>query len=403
MVRAALLAGLLPAAVQAQSVSITEAEALAGLSADSPRVRAIRSSIDLARADVFNAARWPNPRLSIDRESSAGVSETMTTVLQPLPVTGRRTLEREAAEALVDVARRRAEEAVRRLRADVRLAYADLVTAQVRERELTQSRDRLQQLTGILERREAAGDTAGFDRLRSEREVIEIDADRQAAAGDRARAQAVLAGFLAPGIDPSTLIAAEPVIAPADLPPVDALVEDAMRMRGDVLALQQEIESARLAMRAADRRRVPEPEILAGTKSSSAAGGDLGTVIAVQAVLPLFDRGRPERTVATARATQAQARLDALRITVRAEIAAWRAAALDRRNAAARYRAAALVTAGEVERIAQVSYDAGDRSILELLDAYRSSASARVRQAALDAAARQAEIELEYASGWEIR
>jgi cobalt-zinc-cadmium efflux system outer membrane protein len=401
--RVTLLAVLLPAAASAQSVSITEAEALARLSAESPRVRAIRSSIEVARAEVLNAARWPNPRINLDRESAAGVSETMTTVLQALPVTGRRALERDAATAMVEASTRRADEAVRRLRADLRLAYTDLVTAQVRERELTRSRDRLRELTGILEKREAAGDTAGFDRLRSEREVIDVEADRQAAASDRAHAQAVLAGFFAPGTDPTTLIAAEAVIAPTDLPPVDALADEAGRVRGDFLALQQEIESARLALRAADRRRVPEPEILAGTKSSSAAGGDIGTVLAVQAVLPLFDRGRPERAMAEAQAAQAQARLEALRLTVRSEIAGWRAAAIDRRNAAARYRAAALSTAGEVERIAQVSYDAGDRGILELLDAYRTSASARVRQTALDAAARQAEIELEYASGWEIR
>jgi len=62
-----------------------------------------------------------------------------------------------------------------------------------------------------------------------------------------------------------------------------------------------------------------------------------------------------------------------------------------------------LSTTGEVERIARVSYDAGERGILELLDAYRTSAAARVRQAALDVAARAAEIELEFLSGWEIR
>jgi outer membrane protein TolC len=56
----------------------------------------------------------------------------------------------------------------------------------------------------------------------------------------------------------------------------------------------------------------------------------------------------------------------------------------------------------EIERIAQVSYEAGERGILDLLDAYRTSASARVRQAELDAAVREAEIELEFVSGWEI-
>jgi outer membrane protein, heavy metal efflux system len=399
-------AAVLPAGVGAQTVSInasiTESEALARLAADSPRVRAIRAAIDLARAEVLNVGRWPNPRVNVDRESVAGVSETMFTVLQPLPVTGRRGFERDAASALVEASVNRADEAVRRARADLRLAYADLVTAQTRERELTRSRDRLQQLTAILEKREAAGDAAGFDRLRSEREVIEVDADRQAAASDRARAQATLAGFFAPGTDPSTLVAVEAAVTARDVPPVDVLVEEAIRTRGDILALRQELESARFSLRAADRRRIPEPEILAGSKSSTAAGGDVGSVLSVQAVLPLFDRGRPERALAQARAAQAQARLDALSVTLRADIGAWRAAALDRRNAADRYRAAALPTASEVERIAQVSYDAGDRTILELLDAYRTSASARVRQAALDASARQAEIELEYASGWEI-
>ena len=75
---------------------------------------------------------------------------------------------------------------------------------------------------------------------------------------------------------------------------------------------------------------------------------------------------------------------------------------MERRDTADRYRTAAVNGLGEIERIAQVSYDAGERGILELLDAYRTGASARIRQAALDAAVRQAEIELEFVSGWEI-
>jgi outer membrane protein TolC len=50
-----------------------------------------------------------------------------------------------------------------------------------------------------------------------------------------------------------------------------------------------------------------------------------------------------------------------------------------------------------------VSYDAGERGILELLDAHRTSTAARLRLIELDAAVRQAEIELEFASAWEIR
>ena len=88
---------------------------------------------------------------------------------------------------------------------------------------------------------------------------------------------------------------------------------------------------------------------------------------------------------------------------LRGQIAALRAAVMGRREAADRYRNQAVSSADQIERIAQVSYDAGERSILELLDAYRTGLSARVRQATLDASVRQAEIELEFVSGWEIQ
>ena len=119
--------------------------------------------------------------------------------------------------------------------------------------------------------------------------------------------------------------------------------------------------------------------------------------------MPVFDRGKPERALALARAAQAEARAAAFRLVLRAQIGALRAAVIERRAIAERYRSRAVGGADQIERIAQVSYDAGERSILELLDAYRTGISARVRQATLDAAARQAEIELEFASGWEIR
>lgn len=397
---AALLTVSVPAASQ---TVLPEAEALARLSADSPRARAIRAGVDVARAEIAVVGRWPNPRLAVDRESVAGVSETLTTVLQPLPVTGRRALERAAASAAAGATASRADEDIRRMRTDLRLAYAELAAAQQRERELTRAVERLTALARIVARREAAGDAASFDTLRAEREVQDVTADRAVATGDRAHAQARLSSFFAPGTDPSMLVAADPPSGSRDIPSLEALLEQAERSRGAIAALRKDRDAAQLAIQAADRRRLPEPEVVAGTKSSSLAGGDVGSVIGVQATLPLFDRGRPERAVAQARASQAEAQLDAYRVVLRADLAAARSLAVERRRAAEAYRASAAVNAGQVERIAEVSYEAGERGILELLDAYRTSAAARVRQGALDAAARGAEIELEFLSGWEIR
>jgi cobalt-zinc-cadmium efflux system outer membrane protein len=139
---ATLAAVALPSFAGAQSLVLTEPEALARLSPSSPRVRAIRSSVDVARADALAARRWPNPRVTIDRESVAGTTEYITTVGQLLPVNGQRGLQVRAASALVDASSSRADEEMRRVRAELRLAFAQLAAAQVRERELTAARDR---------------------------------------------------------------------------------------------------------------------------------------------------------------------------------------------------------------------------------------------------------------------
>jgi cobalt-zinc-cadmium efflux system outer membrane protein len=177
----------------------------------------------------------------------------------------------------------------------------------------------------------------------------------------------------------------------------------AQRELPELAALKQEAAAAEFALRAAERRPIPEPEIVAGTKSTSIGGGDLGSVFSVHVTVPLFDRAKPEQSLAEARRALANAQLAALQASLGARVVALRAIVSERRQAADSYRASTAANANQLERIAQVSYDAGERGILELLDAYRNSGAARIRQASLDAATRQAEIELERVSGWEIR
>lgn len=402
VVRAVLVAACLPAGAGAQTLSLTESQAVAQLAPESPRVQAARAGIEVARVDVLAATRWPNPRVTFNREAVAGIAENMVMVAQPLPVTGRRGLEMSAASARVEAITSRAEDRIRRLRADVRLAFTDLWAAQARELDLVRSRDRLQELVTVLAQREAAGEAAGFDLLRAEREVYDVEADVSAAALDRSRAQAVLGGFFAASTNAGAIEAVRPATTRLPLPALDELVVRAEGTRGELVAWQRELDAATFAERAAERRLVPEPEVVAGTKSSNAGTGDVGTIFSVHVNVPLFDRAQPERAAAQARALQARAEAEAFRRALRADIAAWRAAVTERRAIADHYRAAATTGADQIERIAQVSYDAGERGILELLDAHRTAAAARVRLVQFEAAVREAEIELEFVSGWEI-
>lgn len=389
---------LWPAVAVAQSTPLTEAEALARLSDDSPIVQAARAGVEIARADVMSASRWPNPRITFNREAVAGVAETMWLVNQPLPITGRRQLEADAASNRVSAITLRADDRVRRVRANVRVAFAALWSAQTRERELQSQHDQLRRLADTLARREDAGEASGFDRLRAEREVLDIDTTRAGAAIERARAQALLAGWLGG----SVIDAVRPNAAAVALPSDDELMSLAENTRGDLLAWQREFEAAQFSERAADRMTWPEPEVVAGTKSSNVGNGDVGGVFGLHFTVPLFDRAAPEKAVALARASQAKAEAELARRTIRAEISAWRAAVLERRAMANRYRDAAAGITSPIERIALVSYEAGERGILELLDAFRTAGAARLRQVDLDAAVREAEIELAFVSGWDL-
>jgi cobalt-zinc-cadmium efflux system outer membrane protein len=309
----------------------------------------------------------------------------------------------DAASAYVNATQFRADEEIRQARAALRRAFGDLVAAQARESEAAASRDRLRELAGILARRESAGDAAGYDRLRAEREVMDLEADLANARADRARAQASLAGFFDPSTDARSVVATGPAASRTPLPTVDEMLAHAQTALPGLAALKQDLSAADFAVKAAERRPIPEPEIVAGTKSTNVSGGDVGSVFSIHAAVPLFDWAKPEHALANARRAQAEARIAALQASLRARVTALHAMVTERRQAAESYRASAAANATQLERIAQVSYDAGERGILELLDAYRNTAAARLRQASLDAAAREAEIELELATGWEIR
>ena len=366
----------------------------------------IRSGVEVTRAEGLAAGRWPNPRFTFNRESVAGVTENMFMLAQPLPITGRRGLEVDAAAAMVAASEQRANEAVRQVRAALRRAYADLVGAQLRETEMTASRERLRGLAEALGRREAAGDAAGYDRLRAEREVIEIDADMTAAQADRARAQAALAGFFARTTDPATLVAAAPQagVPRQPLPTVEELVSHAESQLPELAALKRDQESASLASSAAGRRPIPEPEIVGGTKSSNVAGGDVGTVFSVHVTIPLFDHAKPNKPCAQARRKQADARTAVFQAVLHADLAALRTDMLEHRTGCRQLSGIDCHQRGPART-------GSLRSATTLASAAFSSwwtpIGIAVRRgfvrSRLDAAVRQAEIELELVSGSEIR
>lgn len=399
----AVFEGVSPPPVGAQELALTEAQALDRLAAESPAIRALRARLAGADAGVLDARRLPNPVVTVSRESVAGVAEDFVLVSQPLTFFWRRGPELDVARARAQVVAADVNALERRARADLRLAFAELMTAQARQRDLQASLARVRELARALAAREEAGDAAGFDRLRAEQEAVELAADLEDAAAARAMAQAALAAFFAPPVEPATLRAVLTPQAPVPLPELEALIDRARASLGELAAFDARIAAARFARAAADRRWVPDLNVVAGVKTSNAGTGDRGGVLSVLASLPLFDRGQPERARAAADERLALAERDAFLVWLRAAVEARLEVVARRRAAQAAYDVVAAQGAADLERIARVSYDAGERTILEVIDAYRAGVRARLRGGELAAAVRRAEIELEYLTGWEGR
>src|SRR5262245_45001038 len=176
LVSCCLLESSLAAAGEPRPITLDEA--LRRAEDLSPAARIVALGVERARAEAQASGLWPNPELSLVREESAGVVERFASLSQELPWSGRLGLERSAARADLSAAEAGARQERVDLRARVRESFIDLLLAQERAAALEAGRARLGDLVETLRAREREGESSGFDRMRAEREMAEVEADR---------------------------------------------------------------------------------------------------------------------------------------------------------------------------------------------------------------------------------
>ena len=403
MARGWLLAGLCVAlASPGAAQSLTEAEAVARMRAEYPRVTALRLGVRELEADARERTLAANPAVAYTREEAGAVVDDFLLVSQELPLWGRRGLLGEAARHEVSARSADADGRLLAIEAELRLAFTDLLLAQDRVRSLEAGVERLDALIAVLRTREEAGEGSRFDRLRAEREVAEVAADLALAVIDRRRAQARLAVFFAEGTDPDGLAAAgrlddfpPPLVAPA--------AGGSPERRQDYRALGLEGERWGAEERAARRLRLPSAQLTGGMKRSGVFGSmETGFVLGASLSVPVFNRGQAQAARAAAAAARVEAERRSLAVRIAAEVHAASAAAAGARELAASYRDDSVSRAAELVAIATAGYEEGEFGILELLDAHRVNLSAELRSLELSAAARRAAVELDRATGREM-
>jgi len=143
--------------------------------------------------------------------------------------------------------------------------------------------------------------------------------------------------------------------------------------------------------------------VVAGLKTASQGDDRHGSVFSLNFAVPLFDRAQPERARADAKIRLATAERDARLANISATIVGLRNSAQELRTTTDTYRRLSVPKSDQLRRIAQISYDAGERGILELLDAFQLASAARLRLIELEAASAMADIDLEWEATVEIR
>jgi outer membrane protein, heavy metal efflux system len=238
--------------------------------------------------------------------------------------------------------------------------------------------------------------------MRTERERAELLAELALVQAEMELERSRLIAFL----PPATQIAAVSGQIETILGPLDgtALVQRAMGAREDFRAEQRRLEQFRLEERAADRLKIPEPVLNAGFKRADVGQNNIanGAVVGVTIPLPLFNKGQAEVARYSAEQERISARLQILTQRIRAAVEGIVRAFNVRVQARDRYRQELADSGPELIRIATVAYQEGEIGILQLLDAYRSQRQAQLRMLDIQAAVKEAQIELERVVGEEL-
>jgi outer membrane protein, heavy metal efflux system len=386
----------------------TLSDALRAMLAEHPALRAAELGVEAAKADVIDARLWTNPSASFAytpgvRASSydrAGyMSYGITQFLELSNAPGARKL---AAQRLVA-----AGQAERRARAlalsfDVEEALVDVVTAERKVALVARALELLTEAAGIVDKRFKAGASPRYDTTRIGVTLATAHADHDTARADMARAWAMLAAAVGPGMKALHGTPDYPLDAPLPLPAAQTLIALLEQKRPDLEAARQRLSAAELQISTA-KRSVWTGVGLSALGGFGAAPRQIDVGVGLSAALPVVDRGQGSVLAAEKRARQAEADRAALLLPAAARVAGLREAVEARQRALEDYGKRASLAGDEMLEEAEAGYLAGRFSVLELADAYGAWRESRLRALDLAAAARHAEVELGRELGMSLR
>lgn len=373
----------------------TEQDLLDAILRDSAQAAAIRAPVDVVRREQATRTLLPNPNVTYLREG-AGFTEFLQGE-QQLPVFGVRSVLARAGGAAVEAAEAERDARLWLLRADARQAIARLAAGHERLADAEATVAAIARLVQMLRVREQEGEGSRFDRVRAEQELTDARQVVMSAAIGVATARGELSALVPAG---AAIGRVSTTASSESLPAVEGLLQRARSARAELRALERTALRFSHESDAARRGQRPTPTVMGGFKRADDGGGarESGGVFGLTINVPLFNTGAREAARWDAERQRVERERLAVDAAIRGEV--MRADEIANIHRRALDEVSVSRTGGdELVQIADTAYREGDVGILELLDAYRTAARARIRALEVGLNARLAEIALERAVG----
>ena len=362
-----------------------------------PALAVVRSDVAIATADRLAASRRLNPAVTIesagyplsqqDRPAFINNQELTLRFDQEIELRGRRTLRTAVAQAGVDAADARVQDARRLLVLDVQRAYFQAVLATADREVARESLGEIDRALGLNRARFERGEIAGGELRRLQVERLRFVDDVFAAELALRNARSALLALMNVASLGQAFEVTEPLAAGATTTPATAagvvaavlpgaiggqapaLMADAIARRPDVIAARQEVARADTETRLQRALRTPNLTVGGGYRR------DFGTnavVFGATVPLALFNRNEGGLARAEAERQQAANRARVTELTVRLDVQ-QAANAVDVNRERVQYiEREYLTTAREARDIIQASYRLGAADLIDFLDAQRA-------------------------------
>lgn len=384
----------LPPGVSLVGGWITAQGAVAAALWNNTALQADLASLDVTRADLIEAGLFRNPSFSM--LLPAGPKPFEFLLAWPIEELWQRKHRVKAAQANYDAVAISLVQNGLNLVRDVRLAHADLWTAQERTRTLRESADLRERIAALTDRRRDNGEGTGLDVNIARADALSVRELANHSASDidvmRSRLRRLLG--MPEGVQPLTAV---PDPETAQTPTIGALLEMAMSNRPDLRAAELDIETT------AQRAKWQRSRILAMLTPtlSSKEVGDFGlrSGPGLNAEIPALSRNRGQISKADAEVLRAGRVYASAKDRVEQEVVEAYERLRQAQDSLEQIRQQVLPPVNEAVRLTERAYLNGDVSLLNVLEANRQRYDIALRELEARAAAYRAIAELERAIG----